>query len=851
MSARRGTVPCPDGRLVRLFIKDAEDAERVRQTAFAVRMNILFLVCLIFYFFLVLTMWTRPQNASWMVADIIAGYAILVQVHSLFHLYVFGLTLALKVGLLINGFCVITAFAFNAGLAANWHVGYVLLLDVLLVLQSDHDEVMLHRLSILLRVLMVVYVALQVQDEHYGWIPLVPYDQKPTPASQLLLSTIPILANFTMLRSYSAGARKDSRRHEESVKVASRIAKHLVNFDLDSAEVLLSSGDIESFVNRPLSQLLANLRSYRPFLPKSLFIREDDVEAVDEMLAESMQGKPTQWERANSAARRLRDPSYSLRDFHEDVVEAFPELNLYSVSVSKDTSSVNEGKGQFSSGLTGTAEYLRTMGAMYSIYCVSRLDIDGKDIFCYGVDEEWQPLTSATCKTAEKRCTFYEQMRWDKVQDLLVRAQLLRRTNDDQIFVNYDRMVALLVLTAIHDVMKNTCLLPTVHTKHSRYQGVSAGNRILDHDVALAYIMENFPSLLPSFQGLTPSQRAPVLFSQSTMGFNNGWLVQGEAPPGALFTLFKQVVVQGGASESEISFYFVHWLTDVAGAEPCYLSSWSGSEKFVLKFPLRVLLAFLDSFNFVKLLATKSEVEVMEEYLQNRWSASGLQTTHSVAEGCDLAAMRLILMAQGFEADCLTGLQAMDDEEREVLAWELALTGLRQQFEGAPLWVKEEPAGPAFLVYYAPALLQKAGAKQVTEALLVLAAVYRAARKLFPLDVSPQAVESTVTVRIDALKVFTPEEILANGPWHLRASSNALIEAVCGPVDDLISIRSTATPETAASSGKPRSIKKRRPSTGSPMRCASINLEKLRRESDGMSDPSRSPSLAESKHSSK
>mmetsp|Transcript_104727 Transcript_104727/g.292231 ORF Transcript_104727/g.292231 Transcript_104727/m.292231 type:complete len:857 (+) Transcript_104727:66-2636(+) len=815
----------PDERWMKHFIRGTEDSEQVRQTVFTVRMCTIFLLGSLSYCLYSFMSWGDDTDISWVVVDTIAGYNFLVQAHALLHLYVFGMTSALKVGLMVNGFLVITALGFNAGFASNYHLGYVLLLDVLLVMQSEHDQATLHRLSILLRVLIVIYVALQVQDDHLGWIQLVPYETKPTALSQFMCSTVPILVNFTMLRSYSAVARKDARRHEESVKMASRIAKHLVNFDLNSAEVLLSSDRAESFVNKPLSQLLANLRSYRPFLPKSLFIRDDDVEVVDEMLVESMQGKPTKWERANSAARRLRDPSYSLRDFHEDVVEAFPELTLYSVGPNKDADTVAEVSGLYSSGLSGSAEFLRTMGAMYSIYCVTRLDMDGKDIFCYGVDENWQPHTSATCEADEKRCLFYAQMRWDKVQDLLVRANLLT-IRDGRTVINHDRMVALLVLTAIHDVMKNNCLLPTVHIKHSRFQGVAAGSRILDHDVALAYIMENFPSLLPSFQGLTPSQRAPVLFSQSTLGFNNGWLVQGEAPPGPLFSLFKQVVVQGGASESEISFYFVHWLTDVAGAEPCYRSSWSGSDKFVLKFPLRVLLAFLDSFNFVKLLATKSEVEVMEEYLQNRWSACGLQT-HSVATGCDLAAKRLVLMTQGFEADCLSALQDMDPEERDILAGELALTGLRQQFEGAPSWVREEPVGPAFLVYYAPALLQKAGAHQVMEALLVLAAVYRAARRLFPMDITPQAVESTVTVRIDALKVFTPEEILSNEPWHLRAVSNTLIEAVRGPIDDTVSVRSTATETTAVASSHsfPR---KRRPSTGSPMRCAPLSLETLR-----------------------
>jgi len=62
-------------------------------------------------------------------------------------------------------------------------------------------------------------------------------------------------------------------------------------------------------------------------------------------------------------------------------------------------------------------------------------------------------------------------------------------------------------------------------------------------------------------------------------------------------------------------------------------------------------------------------------------------------------------------------------------------------------------------------------AAQVGRALLVLAAVYRAARELFPLETSPQAVERTVVIRIDALKVLTPMEISARGFWFLRQTS--------------------------------------------------------------------------------
>eukprot|EP00971_Amphidinium_carterae_P180987 3590632-Amphidinium_carterae.1 len=52
----------------------------------------------------------------------------------------------------------------------------------------------------------------------------------------------------------------------------------------------------------------------------------------------------------------------------------------------------------------------------------------------------------------------------------------------------------------------------------------------MDHDMALAYILDRHPELLPSFRMLTPTQQAVVRLTQSEMGFNAGWLVQAEGP---------------------------------------------------------------------------------------------------------------------------------------------------------------------------------------------------------------------------------------------------------------------------------------------------------------------------------
>ena len=43
--------------------------------------------------------------------------------------------------------------------------------------------------------------------------------------------------------------------------------------------------------------------------------------------------------------------------------------------------------------------------------------------------------------------------------------------------------------------------------------------------------------------------------------------MQAEAPPSALLSKFKQLLEGGGMSAADVAFYFVHWLTDLAGAE--------------------------------------------------------------------------------------------------------------------------------------------------------------------------------------------------------------------------------------------------------------------------------------------
>lgn len=255
-----------------------------------------------------------------------------------------------------------------------------------------------------------------------------------------------------------------------------------------------------------------------------------------------------------------------------------------------------------------------------------------------------------------------------------------------------------------------------------------------------------------------------------------GWLVQAEAPPGVLFRKFRSMISDGSASLRDVAFYLTHWLTDLAGAEPCPME---GCEKFVLKFPMQVLMSFLDSFSFVQRLSQQTETQVYEAYLQWRWSS------HQPALGpvpCgkgSVAKLRLVVMAQSHSGRVLSGYEEMAERYRDVLDVELARTGCVSQSFARDGLASE--GGPAFLVYYAPALMQTNSSGDTTGALTVLAEVLKQARELWPL--ARDRGDETVTIRIDALKdskVLDMHDLKHGECWALcRASKvDAVVKKV-------------------------------------------------------------------------
>eukprot|EP00747_Dinoflagellata_sp_TGD_P045186 gnl/TRDRNA2_/TRDRNA2_143693_c2_seq1.p1 gnl/TRDRNA2_/TRDRNA2_143693_c2~~gnl/TRDRNA2_/TRDRNA2_143693_c2_seq1.p1 ORF type:complete len:434 (+),score=54.99 gnl/TRDRNA2_/TRDRNA2_143693_c2_seq1:143-1303(+) len=197
-----------------------------------------------------------------------------------------------------------------------------------------------------------------------------------------------------------------------------------------------------------------------------------------------------------------------------------------------------------------------------------------------------------------------------------------------------------------------------------------------------------------------------------------------------------------------------------------------GCEKFVLKFPLKVLVSFLNSFSIVQQLSTMTETVVFERYLAWRWTSHEPSLGPCPTGPGSIARMRVVVMGQGDSKRILDAYRLLPPEDAEVLDKELACTGCSSQFythdSGG------ERYGPGILVYYAPAFMQKAGATDPLGTLIALAEVFRQARVLFPGTQSRSG--EVVIVRIDALKELQVNAIQVQpnpgDVWALQRTSH-------------------------------------------------------------------------------
>ena len=163
-----------------------------------------------------------------------------------------------------------------------------------------------------------------------------------------------------------------------------------------------------------------------------------------------------------------------------------------------------------------------------------------------------------------------------------------------------------------------------------------------------------------------------------------------------------------------------------------------------------------------------TESEVVEDYLKARWKMS--TPDRDLPSGSSaLALLRLAAMTQGSKITA-TAFRKMKKDDQALLALEMARTGcVGQRYSTSS---KEEEKGPAILVYYGPALLQRymGDADNMSVAVASLCEIYRAGRKLWPARAEDAG--KTVTLEISQVKATKIEDLSLPGETvRLRGSS--------------------------------------------------------------------------------
>merc|ERR1719148_630725 len=113
-------------------------------------------------------------------------------------------------------------------------------------------------------------------------------------------------------------------------------------------------------------------------------------------------------------------------------------------------------------------------------------------------------------------------------------------------------------------------------------------------------------------------------------------------------------------------------------------------------------------------------------------------------------------MAQNEGSIVLQAFQHLAAPMQALLAEEMALTGVDGQlYESCPI-----RGGPAFLIYYGPALLQRCrGVEEMSKGLQILAAIFAAGRALWPRSLEEQG--STVVINVGQLRKHDVRGIIA------------------------------------------------------------------------------------------
>eukprot|EP00755_Sulcionema_specki_P011500 Sspe_Gene.49178::Locus_26227_Transcript_1_1_Confidence_1.000_Length_952::g.49178::m.49178 len=139
----------------------------------------------------------------------------------------------------------------------------------------------------ILRNIVVVYITLQTLEQTfrfsmYDVVPAWSTYERPTEGKTtvhgawlLYTRLFVFLADFMMTRHFQRSMMQERAQIKASVELAELVTAAMVKFDLDAAEAALQKAAASSLTTA-FSELLENLRSYQPYLPKALFHEDTD-----------------------------------------------------------------------------------------------------------------------------------------------------------------------------------------------------------------------------------------------------------------------------------------------------------------------------------------------------------------------------------------------------------------------------------------------------------------------------------------------------------------------------------------------------------------------------------------------
>lgn len=503
-----------------------------------------------------------------------------------------------------------------------------------------------------------------------------------------------------------------------------------------------------------------------PYVPQPAAFGEiADIEAqvstpnVSLALAKKATSDPASSQKALlGLAEKMCNPGYRLKEFFDDCAVALPELKLF---VSEDN--------------TAAPAYQQTMGALFAIYWFLRMDVDGPDGFCFGVDKDWNVIKKKSkvsvivaeendLSADEVREVTYKQTDWKAFTSLVDKAGCGKGKPNAS-----SQVAAVLVKIVLRGLMKVRGLKPSVQEKHAPFKGFDQGATLEEPSQALAYVLEFFPDLFPSYAGLPSEQQKSVLAAQGAKDFNLSWLIQAEAPPSNLTSLKSTL-----STVEDVGIYALHWFAELAGAEATPLA---GAERPVLYVPRGMLSKLLMAVPTLMKLPSATETQVMEEYLRTQAAsiaeASGSRASATIPEDPSaVAQLRLVVMSQD-STKIIDMFKSLEPGDKERLQVEFARTGCStQSFKGCDT---EEAHGPAFVVPGSAAFLQ-AHIQDPREILLaavrIVLEVQAQARVIFPL--SEKHAGDSIVLDMAALKGVDVMEVAnptAGDMWLLHQTS--------------------------------------------------------------------------------